>query len=133
MATRRARPATGARARSPRTSGAPTRAQLRALEAELLAERRRLERSMGAAAPATRVDALVGARFGSVPEGDPDDALRLALHGRVHARYEAVSAALQRLVDGTYGRCGGCGEFIPFGRLLVMPESERCMACGPLA
>ena len=116
-----------------RESGALTSAQLQSLEAELLAEQARLERSLGTAASSERVDPLVRDGFGSGPGSDPEGGLRIALHGRAHARHETIGVALRRLADGTYGRCSGCGKFIPFGRLLVMPESERCMACGPRA
>ena len=100
-----------------------TQSQLQQLEAELLAERARLERSM--AVPFGDSAADDGAA------GDPDDELGAALRSRTSSRHDAVRAAMQRLADGTYGRCADCGQGIPFGRLLVMPESERCLACGP--
>lgn len=100
-----------------------TQSQLRQLEAELLAERARLERSMTAPLGDAAADAEVA--------GDPDDELGAALRSRTASRHDAVRAAMQRLADGTYGRCTDCGQGIPFGRLLVMPESERCLACGP--
>ena len=100
-----------------------TPSQLRQLEAELLAERARLERSMSVP--------LADAAPDGADAGDPDDELGAALRGRTAARHDAVRAAMQRLADGTYGRCADCGQGIPFGRLLVMPESERCLACGP--
>jgi RNA polymerase-binding transcription factor DksA len=115
------------------TTGSLTRSQLRQLEAELGAERARLERSMSVAAAAHGVAALASQEQGGVPGGEPDDDVDVALRGRVRARHEAVRAALRRIETGTYGRCAGCGEPIPFGRLLVMPESERCVACGALA
>jgi DnaK suppressor protein len=39
-----------------------------------------------------------------------------------------VVAALQRLDDGTYGRCVDCGQQIPAARLEVRPEAARCIA-----
>ena len=38
-----------------------------------------------------------------------------------------VVAALQRLDDGTYGRCVDCGREIPAVRLEVRPEAARCV------
>jgi len=38
-----------------------------------------------------------------------------------------VVAALQRLDDGTYGRCVDCGKEIPAARLEVRPEASRCV------
>ena len=125
-------PRTRTRTSAPRRTRALTAARLRELEAELIAERARLERSLSAAATAEYVVPLVLDSDGSAPSGDPDGDLRGALHERVRARHDAIGAALQRIAGGTYGRCTGCGEHIPFGRLIVMPESERCVACGPL-
>ena len=41
----------------------------------------------------------------------------------------AVSAALERISDGTYGRCLGCGHQVPEGRLEARPDAARCVAC----
>jgi DnaK suppressor protein len=38
-----------------------------------------------------------------------------------------VVAALQRLEDGSYGRCVDCGKEIPAARLEVRPEAARCV------
>lgn len=43
---------------------------------------------------------------------------------------EAVTMALDRIADGTYGLCVGCGEEIPRGRLEALPEAERCLGCA---
>ncbi len=44
-------------------------------------------------------------------------------------RRDVVAAALARLASGAYGTCSHCGEPIPFGRLLVMPEASHCLSC----
>ena len=41
----------------------------------------------------------------------------------------AVSAALTRFDDGTYGVCTNCGADIPFERLEVQPMAQRCARC----
>lgn len=38
-----------------------------------------------------------------------------------------VEAALKRIEDGTYGRCVGCGKFIPEKRLEAIPWASRCV------
>jgi len=43
---------------------------------------------------------------------------------------EAATMALDRIADGTYGRCVDCGEEIPTARLEALPEAERCVACA---
>ncbi|MCX2980162.1 TraR/DksA family transcriptional regulator [Halieaceae bacterium IMCC14734] len=38
--------------------------------------------------------------------------------------------ALQRLEEGSYGRCGDCGEAISAQRLEAIPESTHCVNCA---
>jgi len=45
------------------------------------------------------------------------------------AELAEAEAALQRLEDGRYGDCLGCGEPIPLQRLRVQPAAARCAAC----
>ncbi|MQY07822.1 TraR/DksA family transcriptional regulator [Actinomadura macrotermitis] len=40
-----------------------------------------------------------------------------------------IDAALQRLRDGTYGGCEGCGKAIPEGRLEILPYVRFCVKC----
>ncbi len=42
----------------------------------------------------------------------------------------AVGAALDRLNDGTYGRCQACGVEIDEARLEAVPYTEHCIACA---
>ncbi len=57
-------------------------------------------------------------------------AMSKALHGREQALELRITEALQRLDEGSYGRCRSCGAPLPYGRLLVMPEARRCAGCG---
>ena len=45
---------------------------------------------------------------------------------------EEVDAALQRLNDGTYGRCERCGEPINVQRLRAIPWARTCIRCASL-
>lgn len=40
-----------------------------------------------------------------------------------------VEAALERMADGTYGECAGCGSVIDVARLRANPAAMRCIAC----
>jgi DnaK suppressor protein len=42
-----------------------------------------------------------------------------------------LKAALQRIDDENYGRCGGCGKEIAAARLDALPESTMCVSCAP--
>jgi len=46
---------------------------------------------------------------------------------------EAVTMALDRLAEGTYGLCVDCGTEIPTARLEALPEAERCVPCAEAA
>ena len=41
-----------------------------------------------------------------------------------------IQAALERIDDGSYGRCDGCGEAIAQARMLAVPEATRCVNCA---
>ncbi|HET6829914.1 MAG TPA: TraR/DksA C4-type zinc finger protein [Solirubrobacterales bacterium] len=47
---------------------------------------------------------------------------------------EAIEArlerALEKLEDGSYGTCDGCGAALPAGRLRSVPESALCLDCA---
>ncbi len=45
------------------------------------------------------------------------------------ATLRMVERALQRLEEGTYGRCEGCGRPIPEARLRAVPWTARCLEC----
>jgi DnaK suppressor protein len=51
------------------------------------------------------------------------------LENEVFVRDE-VSAALQRLDDGTYGTCERCSKPIPSARLNALPYARHCVKCA---
>jgi DnaK suppressor protein len=53
----------------------------------------------------------------------------LALRDKSVAHLEDVEQAIERLDDGSYGRCIDCGEPIPGPRLEALPWAARCIAC----
>jgi len=48
---------------------------------------------------------------------------------RAKGRLQQVDAALQRIENGTYGKCLRCGKEIEPERLKVMPAVEYCIEC----
>ena len=42
---------------------------------------------------------------------------------------DAIDAALQRIEEGTYGKCVNCGAAIPEERLEAMPWATLCIDC----
>lgn len=119
------------------TSGGPapqnlTAAQLEELRQELIREINRLERAMRGtkqdSQPVQLDQSSVGrvSRIGAIQ----NQQMSISAYGRDQARYAALINALSRMDRGVYGRCARCGQPIPYGRLLVLPESANCAACG---
>ncbi len=48
---------------------------------------------------------------------------------RLADQSRALSAAQERLRDGTYGVCEACGRAIPHRRLQVLPTATLCVQC----
>ncbi len=74
---------------------------------------------------------------------DPDDfpdeidtaasEVNLAFTGRLREREQGllskIEAALEKIEDGIYGECEGCGEEIGVKRLEARPVAELCIDC----
>ena len=94
-------------------------AQRRELESELRRELATLERR------------LASERQSESAEPRAHDVAASALRtSDTSERRDVLASALARLTSGEYGSCSRCGEPIPFGRLLVMPEAIHCLACS---
>ena len=52
-----------------------------------------------------------------------------ATRERLLERVSHLSAALDRMIEGTYGLCEECGAPISRARLDVMPEAQTCVSC----
>ena len=48
---------------------------------------------------------------------------------RLADRINRLTDALERIADGTYGRCEVCGRDIERSRLEALPEAVRCLTC----
>jgi DnaK suppressor protein len=67
-------------------------------------------------------------------EGDAAQAtermdMSLAARQRLAERVNRLTAALERIAQGTYGTCDRCGGEIERARLTAMPEALTCLAC----
>ena len=45
------------------------------------------------------------------------------------AKLSKLKLALGRIDDGDFGKCARCGQNIPTGRLMLLPESRMCVNC----
>ena len=60
---------------------------------------------------------------------EDQDALR-ALVESIRIDVRQARRALERIAEGTYGKCRECGEAIAPARLDAMPAAERCAQCA---
>ncbi|MGY8887795.1 MAG: TraR/DksA family transcriptional regulator [Flavobacteriales bacterium] len=48
---------------------------------------------------------------------------------QLEVQRKGLESALARLNDDKFGRCVGCGEVIPVGRILIVPGATKCVRC----
>jgi DnaK suppressor protein len=75
-----------------------------------------------------------GIGFGKrVGDGTTEAVKRLTdvgVGGSLEISQARTARALEKLDEGTYGTCDGCGQPIPPARLEAVPESVLCIACA---
>ncbi len=59
-----------------------------------------------------------------------DQELTLDLLGNDKEVLEQIEAALERIADGSFGRCEECGQAIPKARLDAIPYTAFCVKCA---
>lgn len=58
-----------------------------------------------------------------------DREIHAILNDRERAKLMAIDEALERIEDGSYGKCEECGADIAEGRLVAMPFTRLCVTC----
>jgi DnaK suppressor protein len=61
---------------------------------------------------------------------DADQELTLRLLGSENDALNQIEAAIQRIEDGSYGRCQTCGLKISESRLKAIPYAALCIHCA---
>src|SRR5271157_5636212 len=59
-----------------------------------------------------------------------DQELTLSLLGNEKHALDQIEAAIERIDDGSYGRCEKCGGKIPKSRLDAVPYAAKCVRCA---
>jgi DnaK suppressor protein len=57
------------------------------------------------------------------------DPVAVSRAGSLLQTIDEIDAALDRIADGSYGRCSSCGIAIPVERLEFRPYAAGCVAC----
>lgn len=56
-------------------------------------------------------------------------ARHISMIDQLEAQLDETGMALERIEEGSYGRCTKCGNFIIAERLEAMPAAELCIRC----
>jgi len=56
--------------------------------------------------------------------------LTLSLVGSEKEALDKIELALERIADGSYGKCEDCGKRIPESRLAAIPYTSVCVQCA---
>ena len=62
--------------------------------------------------------------------GNFDQELTLSLLGNEQDALDQIEAAIERIEDGSFGRCEECGREIPESRLEAIPYAAQCVRCA---
>ena len=57
------------------------------------------------------------------------DPVAVSRAARLLQTIDEIDTALDRIADGSYGRCSSCGIAIPLERLEFRPYAAGCVAC----
>lgn len=91
---------------------------------------RRLKEHQGGLSRVEHAREVLTGDSDDVSHREADRELDMAISDREINELGAVSAALRRLRDGSYGTCEDCGADIAFDRLKVEPWAVRCVVCA---
>lgn len=73
---------------------------------------------------------LVLTQLRQLDAATPADVVDASTHERLVERVERLHDALDRVEDGTYGRCAECDAMIDTAHLRESPEAETCRGCA---
>ena len=96
---------------------------LRAKKADLNAEMALLE-----VRPGEQGSISFGKRVGEGTSMAVDRLSQVAVHDRLQVTLADVDRALEKVDEGSYGRCDVCGNPIGEGRLHALPWAVRCVS-----
>lgn len=99
----------------------------RSLQEELVSVEKQLEEHGIAPEGGLQVEVDEGFADSAAATTERSELLALAEQLRSH-RHEILHA-LEKLGDGTYGKCERCGNEIPIERLEAIPTATLCVTC----
>lgn len=110
--------------------------ELSELKEKLTQERERIKEELGRiAVPAKNPDDY-NTTFDNIGNDEDENATEveeytdnLAVESVFEKQLKEISEALEKIDNGTYGKCEKCGKDIPFERLRAYPAAKTCFNC----
>ncbi|SDN39050.1 transcriptional regulator, TraR/DksA family [Fictibacillus solisalsi] len=116
-----------------------TKQQINELEQSLLSMKKQLEQQQElreneeSLQESTGEISSVDSHFGDMGSELYDREMAMALDENQEEILEDINEALQRIEEGTYGKCVDTGEEIPFERLKALPYAKRTVEAQEVA
>jgi DnaK suppressor protein len=117
------KPASTRRQRSVKSSG-----KYKAVRQDLLNQRMALLRQAGIGFP-DRQDQIISPDTTDQAQAEMDRNFLLRLKEREQKLIKKIDQAVERIDNGTFGICRGCGNEIPLPRLKARPVTDLCIEC----
>ena len=117
------KPAATRRQRSVKSSG-----KYKSVRQDLLNQRLALLRQAGISLP-DRQDQIISPDTTDQAQAEMDRNFLLRLKEREQKLIKKIDQAVERIDNGTFGICRGCGNEIPLPRLKARPVTDLCIEC----
>ncbi len=95
---------------------------------DLLNQRRALLKEAGISLP-DRQDQIISPDTTDQAQAEMDRNFLLRLKEREQKLIKKIDQAVERIDNGTFGICRGCGNEIPLPRLKARPVADLCIEC----
>jgi DnaK suppressor protein len=111
-----------------RMRGAKSPGKYKAVRQDLLNQRLALLRQAGISLP-DRQDQIISPDTTDQAQAEMDRNFLLRLKEREQKLIKKIDQAVERIDNGTFGICRGCGNEIPLPRLKARPVTDLCIEC----
>jgi DnaK suppressor protein len=105
-----------------------SRAKYKAVRQVLLTQRRALLREAGISLPEQQ-NQIISPDTTDQAQAEMDRNFLLRLKEREQKLLKKIDQAVERIDNGTFGTCRGCGNDIPLQRLKARPVADLCIEC----
>ena len=109
---------------------------IKELKEQLLSEKTRAEEELSRIAKPDQATGEYTTSFNEIGTDEDENASEveeytdnLALEANLQKQLKEIAEALQRIENGTYGKCENCAAEIPIERLRAYPAARTCLSC----